>query len=94
MQTLQYSRASISPAIGKHPGSCCSSDAHGALVRWPPSYFGRKPSPGGRSIGHREQQNAIVRLVHNNGQISKLVDGHAKLWRARQTQGLARRKWI
>ena len=41
-------------------------------------------------IGHRENQYAIVGLIHNHGKIRKRIDGHPKLRRPRQTKRLNR----
>src|SRR5262245_2847935 len=49
---------------------------------------------GGRSVGHRENQNPVVRLISEDGQIRELVDGDAKLSRAAQAVGPARSKRV
>src|SRR5713226_3935969 len=52
------------------------------------------PSPADqKSIRHREQQHAIIRLIHDDGEIGELVDGDTKLRRPWETKGLRRLDW-
>lgn len=75
IQTQKYSRGDSFAAIankGKHI-------LFGPLM---PNLLSKDAAPPACiSIGHREQQNAVVRLIHDHSKIGELVDGHTELRR-------------
>src|SRR6266852_6188584 len=67
---------------------CSIADARITRNKKPASYSPRYAFPVGSLIRHREQQHPVISLIHDDGKIRKLVNGHAELCRPRQAERL------
>src|SRR4029077_11110919 len=80
LQTSKYSRRGLLPAIRKQTPLPRPIAFYGYCATITPA----------RSVGHREEQHPLIGLIHDDGQIRELINGHTKRRRAGQALRLNR----